>query len=88
MGADDGAHVRRGKEWVDHILAHPTMRQWEAEAPEEALVASAGECDVNSLLIRGEGGRYRKADGADLARLAEVAPRFIENANRVYEEPL
>jgi glutathione S-transferase len=27
-----GLDVGRGQAWVDHILAHPAMRQWEAEA--------------------------------------------------------
>jgi glutathione S-transferase len=27
-----GLHVGKGQAWVDHILAHQAMRQWEAEA--------------------------------------------------------
>lgn len=27
-----GLDVGRGQAWVDHVLAHPVMRQWEAEA--------------------------------------------------------
>jgi glutathione S-transferase len=27
-----GLDVGRGQAWVDHVLAHPAMRQWEAEA--------------------------------------------------------
>lgn len=30
-----GLDVGKGKAWVDHILAHPAMQQWEAEALEE-----------------------------------------------------
>lgn len=30
-----GLDVGKGQAWVDHILAHPAMQQWEAEALEE-----------------------------------------------------
>lgn len=31
-----GLDVGRGQAWVDHIIAHPAMQQWEAEALEES----------------------------------------------------
>ena len=46
-----GLDVGRGQAWVDHVLAHPAMQQWEAEAlaetwreaSHEAELAEAGE---------------------------------------------
>ena len=46
-----GLDVGQGQAWVDHILAHPAVRQWEAEAlaetwreaEHEAELAAAGE---------------------------------------------
>ena len=46
-----GLDVGAGQAWVDHVLAHPAMRQWEAEAlgeswreaSHEAELAAAGE---------------------------------------------
>ncbi len=31
-----GLDVGKGQQWVDHILSHPAMRQWEAEALAES----------------------------------------------------
>jgi glutathione S-transferase len=31
-----GLDVGRGQDWVDHIIAHPAMQQWEAEALAES----------------------------------------------------
>lgn len=46
-----GLDVGRGQAWVDHVIAHPAMQQWEAEAlaetwreeSHEAELAAAGE---------------------------------------------
>ena len=46
-----------------------------------ALVMGHGEADVNVLLIRESDGRYRKATGTDLSRLAEAYPKFIKAVN-------
>lgn len=50
-----GLDVGRGQAWVDHVIAHPTMRQWEAEAlaetwreqSHEAELGGAGEIVVD-----------------------------------------
>ncbi len=54
-----GLDVGRGQAWVDHILAHPAMRQWEAEAlaetwreaSHEAELAAAGEITADYRMI-------------------------------------
>ncbi|MEQ1725231.1 MAG: glutathione S-transferase family protein [Sphingopyxis sp.] len=35
-GLDVGPRENGGQAWVDHIIAHPAMRQWEAEALSES----------------------------------------------------
>ena len=54
-----GLDVGRGQAWVDHILAHPAMQQWEAaalaetwrEASHEAELAAAGEIVADYRMI-------------------------------------
>ncbi len=41
-----GLDVGEGQRWVDHILAHPAMRQWEAEALAETWREEAHETEL------------------------------------------
>lgn len=52
-----GLDVGKGQAWVDHVIAHPAMQQWEAEAlaeawreeSHEAELADAGEITADYL---------------------------------------
>lgn len=41
-----GLDVGKGQAWVDHILAHPAMRQWETEALAETWREEAHEAEL------------------------------------------
>lgn len=41
-----GLDVGKGQAWVDHILAHPAMRDWEAQALAEAWREEAHEAEL------------------------------------------
>ncbi|AXU18305.1 glutathione S-transferase [Novosphingobium sp. THN1] len=41
-----GLDVGKGQAWVDHVLAHPAMQQWEAEALEEAWREESHEAEL------------------------------------------
>lgn len=41
-----GLDVGRGQEWVDHILAHPAMQQWETEALAESWREESHEAEL------------------------------------------
>lgn len=41
-----GLDVGKGQAWVDHVLAHPAMRQWEAEALDEAWREETHEAEL------------------------------------------
>lgn len=41
-----GLDVGAGQAWVDHVLAHPAMRQWEAEALAESWREAAHEAEL------------------------------------------
>lgn len=41
-----GLDVGKGQTWVDHVLAHPAMRQWEAEALAETWREEAHEAEL------------------------------------------
>ena len=41
-----GLDVGKGQAWVDHVLAHPAMQQWEAEALDEAWREEAHEAEL------------------------------------------
>lgn len=41
-----GLDVGRGQAWVDHVLAHPAMQQWEAEALAEAWREESHEAEL------------------------------------------
>ncbi|MBA4088030.1 MAG: glutathione S-transferase [Novosphingobium sp.] len=41
-----GLDVGKGQAWVDHVLAHPAMQQWEAEALEEAWREEGHEAEL------------------------------------------
>jgi glutathione S-transferase len=41
-----GLDVGNGQAWVDHVLAHPAMRQWEAEALAEPWREEAHEAEL------------------------------------------
>lgn len=41
-----GLDVGNGQAWVDHVLAHPAMQQWEAEALEEAWREEGHEAEL------------------------------------------
>lgn len=41
-----GLNVGEGQRWVDHVLAHPAMRQWEAEALAEDWREEAHEAEL------------------------------------------
>lgn len=41
-----GLNVGQGQRWVDHVLAHPAMRQWEAEALAEDWREEAHEAEL------------------------------------------
>lgn len=50
-----------------------------------ALVLGQGEQQVDMLMIREPNGRYRRANAADHARLAKIAPDHAE-AIEAYRE--
>ena len=41
-----GLDVGKGQRWVDHVLAHPAMQQWEAEALAEEWREEAHEAEL------------------------------------------
>jgi glutathione S-transferase len=41
-----GLDVGAGRAWVDHVLAHPTMREWEAAALAESWREAAHEAEL------------------------------------------
>lgn len=41
-----GLDVGKGQAWVDHVLAHPAMQQWEAEALAESWREEAHEAEL------------------------------------------
>lgn len=41
-----GLDVGKGQVWVDHVLAHPAMQQWEAEALDEAWREEGHEAEL------------------------------------------
>lgn len=41
-----GLDVGKGQAWVDHVLAHPAMQQWEAEALEEVWREEGHEAEL------------------------------------------
>ncbi len=41
-----GLDVGRGQAWVDHVLAHPAMQQWEAEALAESWREESHESEL------------------------------------------
>ena len=41
-----GLDVGRGQAWVDHVLAHPAMQQWEAEALAESWREESHEAEL------------------------------------------
>ena len=41
-----GLDVGRGQAWVDHVLAHPALRQWEAEALAETWREDSHEAEL------------------------------------------
>ncbi len=41
-----GLDVGRGQAWVDHVLAHPAMQQWEAEALAETWREASHEAEL------------------------------------------
>lgn len=41
-----GLDVGNGQAWVDHVLAHPAMQQWESEALEEAWREEGHEAEL------------------------------------------
>jgi len=41
-----GLDVGRGQAWVDHVLAHPAVRQWEAEALAETWREDSHEAEL------------------------------------------
>ena len=41
-----GLNVGQGQRWVDHVLAHPAMQQWEAEALAEDWREEAHEAEL------------------------------------------
>lgn len=41
-----GLEVGKGQAWVDHVLAHPAMQQWEAEALDEAWREEGHEAEL------------------------------------------
>lgn len=43
-----GLDVGRGQAWADHIIAHPAMQQWEAEALAEHWREAAHEAELRS----------------------------------------
>ncbi|RIV86756.1 glutathione S-transferase family protein [Aurantiacibacter zhengii] len=43
-----GLNVGRAQGWVDHVLAHPAMRQWEAEALAETWREESHEAEVGA----------------------------------------
>ena len=43
-----GLDVGDGQAWVDHVLAHPAMRQWEEEALAETWREEGHEAEVGS----------------------------------------
>jgi len=43
-----GLEVGKGQQWVDHILAHPAMRQWEAEALTEDWREPSHESEIGA----------------------------------------
>ncbi len=44
-----GLNVGEGQRWVDHVLAHPAMRQWEAEALAEDWREEAHEAELAAV---------------------------------------
>lgn len=53
-----GLNVGEGQRWVDHVLAHPAMRQWEAEALAEDWREEAHEAELAAAgVVRAD---YRK----------------------------
>ena len=46
-----GLDVGAGQAWVDHVLAHPAMRQWEAEALAETWRELSHEEELNATGI-------------------------------------
>lgn len=40
--------VGKGQAWVDHLLAHPAMRQWEAEALAESWREESHEAEIGA----------------------------------------
>lgn len=43
-----GLDVGAGQAWVDHVIAHPAMRQWEAEALAESWREESHEADLRA----------------------------------------
>lgn len=43
-----GLDVGKGQAWVDHVIAHPAMQQWEAEALAESWREEAHEEDLRA----------------------------------------
>ena len=43
-----GLNVGAGQTWVDHVLAHPAMQQWEAEALAETWREAAHEAELRA----------------------------------------
>ena len=41
-----GLDVGKGQAWVDHVLSHPAMRDWEAQALAEAWREKAHEAEL------------------------------------------
>jgi glutathione S-transferase len=41
-----GLDVGRGQAWVEQVLAHPAMRQWEAEALAETWREESHEAEL------------------------------------------
>lgn len=41
-----GLNVGQGQRWVDHVLAHPAMQQWESEALAEDWREEAHEAEL------------------------------------------
>ena len=41
-----GLDVGRGQAWVDHVIAHPAMQQWEAEALAESWREASHEAEL------------------------------------------
>lgn len=43
-----GLDVGKGQAWVDHVIAHPAMRQWEAEALAESWREEGHEAELRA----------------------------------------